>query len=526
MLGQISLFVAGFGLGGGLFGYLAHVFHKRAEVTLAAQVAGERVALQEEVVHQKAAAFETLFGTFSGGAAVLDEQGHIVQFNASLHKRLGYSAEELRGRSLLTIVHPEDGDAIRDYLSDIASGRNHSSFSQELRYYSKTGKVVWVQLTLSVMDNADLSSEGSTRLLAFMDDVTRLRQAEGVVARLNYGVNDLYRIVADHRLSFEEQMNALLDLGCHLFDVRTGILGRLNGNQLDIKACVSPNKGLRVGGAYEIGSPSRRVELPALLCQTHLSHWRDYPFVTETEDETFLGAPVYVAGQLAGVLSFSDTASRPTPFEAEQTQFCQLMALWIGSEIERRERQAQKERTHSDLLQTNAKLEAMATQDGLTGLKNRRAFDERLDVEFKRASQRGVPLSLMLMDVDKFKGFNDNFGHPAGDEVLKKVAQLLQGGVRAGGFVARYGGEEFVVLLPNTGLTDALVTAERLRASIEAAHWQHRAVTISIGVANWAPEITAPAQLLSSADGALYESKEAGRNRVTQALSAMVASSP
>ncbi|BCM91461.1 response regulator PleD [Abditibacteriota bacterium] len=522
MIGQISLFIVGVGLGGGLFGCLSNLYNKRAQALIVEGFTQEKRVLQEENSNRKTVAFSALFEGFLGGAATLDDQGHILRSNRALHERLGYEDHDLQGRSLLGIVHPEDIVHVQNFLLSLVGKKSAPAtsphFSSELRCYTKEGKIVWVHLSLSVLHDADFAEGSETpRLLALLDDVTRRRQAEGVVARLGAGVNELYRLISDQQSDFDTQMQALLNLGCHLFDVHTGMLGKLNGHQLEIMSAVSPNKGLRRGNSYEMGNAKQRTELPASLRASRMEHWRDQPFVTMTQDETFLGAPIYVAGQLSGLLCFSDTATREVPFEAEQTQFCQLMALWIGSEIERRERYAQKAQQDAALLQSNAKWEAMATQDGLTGLKNRRAFDERLLAEFNRATQGTVPLSLMLMDVDKFKHFNDTFGHPAGDEVLKQVAKLLQGGVRAGGFVARYGGEEFVVLLPDTVIEDALITAERLRAIIEGGHWPQRAVTVSIGVASWSPGMTTTGQLVSAADGALYESKGAGRNRVTQA---------
>ena len=162
-------------------------------------------------------------------------------------------------------------------------------------------------------------------------------------------------------------------------------------------------------------------------------------------------------------------------------------------------------------------MEALATLDGLTGLKNRRVFQERLAEEFYRAQRYHIALSLLLLDVDKFKQFNDTFGHPAGDEVLKIVARLLQNAVRDTDFVARYGGEEFVVLMPYTDQDAALKLAERLRSAIESAPWSKRPVTASFGVASLSPECDTEESLLSQADQALYQSKNAGRNRVSHA---------
>jgi diguanylate cyclase (GGDEF)-like protein/PAS domain S-box-containing protein len=169
----------------------------------------------------------------------------------------------------------------------------------------------------------------------------------------------------------------------------------------------------------------------------------------------------------------------------------------------------------SQLEDTNAKLKALAITDGLTGLRNRAAFDGKLAEEYDRATRYGHPLSIILLDVDHFKLFNDTFGHPAGDEVLKSTARLVRDTVRTADFVARYGGEEFVVILPDTDETGALVLAERCRRAMAGYSWDKRTVTISVGVATLTPTLANAAGLVQAADQALYRSKQGGRNRVS-----------
>jgi diguanylate cyclase (GGDEF)-like protein len=125
----------------------------------------------------------------------------------------------------------------------------------------------------------------------------------------------------------------------------------------------------------------------------------------------------------------------------------------------------------------NEKLERLATTDGLTGLKNHRAFQELLANEYARATRYKKPLSLVMLDVDHFKGFNDSFGHPAGDVVLKRVASLLQENARTTDVAARYGGEEFALLLPETGPRGAAMTADRILQAIARDAWELRPVT-------------------------------------------------
>ncbi len=167
----------------------------------------------------------------------------------------------------------------------------------------------------------------------------------------------------------------------------------------------------------------------------------------------------------------------------------------------------------------NAELAAPATTDGLTGLKNHRAFQERLAEEVARAARAGMTLSLVMLDVDLFKQFNDDLGHVEGDGVLREVARLLKKNARDTDLAARYGGEEFVLILPQTNGTAAAVLAERIRQAIEAASWPTRAVTASLGVASLGSGMDG-GTLVECADRAMYRSKLGGRNRVTSAATA------
>lgn len=167
-------------------------------------------------------------------------------------------------------------------------------------------------------------------------------------------------------------------------------------------------------------------------------------------------------------------------------------------------------------------LASLAAKDSLTGLANRRTFDETLAAEVRRASRAGSPLSLLMIDVDCFKSFNDTYGHHHGDDCLRTVAATIQGAVkRAGDTAARYGGEEFSVILPDTDQNGAEIIAERIRRAVESLALEHRAstvggvVTISLGAATAARDGLDAGELIKTADASLYGSKRSGRNRVT-----------
>lgn len=162
----------------------------------------------------------------------------------------------------------------------------------------------------------------------------------------------------------------------------------------------------------------------------------------------------------------------------------------------------------------NQKLQSLAVTDGLTGLHNHRAFQDYLEEQFQVAMRNRQPLAVILMDVDHFKQYNDTYGHQAGDEVLRQVAQILSAHVREGDFVARYGGEEFVVVLPRADSESAVAVAERLREAVQSAEWRLRPVTGSFGVACIRPDMETRQELIEAADQALYQAKKNGRNRV------------
>ena len=168
------------------------------------------------------------------------------------------------------------------------------------------------------------------------------------------------------------------------------------------------------------------------------------------------------------------------------------------------------------LLTLNEKLEQMAATDALTGLPNRRAFNQAMEQQLALWRRKRIPVSLILIDVDFFKRINDTFGHATGDEVLRTVAQALGRNIREADLAARVGGEEFTVLMPDTTLSEATRLGERLRATIETLPDAPCPVTISLGVTEVATGDTV-SSLFAGADHALYQAKESGRNRVHQA---------
>jgi two-component system, cell cycle response regulator len=180
----------------------------------------------------------------------------------------------------------------------------------------------------------------------------------------------------------------------------------------------------------------------------------------------------------------------------------------------------QLQQANQELKEANDTLKELAVRDGLTSLHNHRFFQETLAQELARAKRNGSEFSVIFMDVDNFKNYNDTHGHPDGDKLLKTLAQILVGHLRSSDLAARYGGEEFVLLLPDTGKEAAMKIAEALRVKVEAEPFAGREqqplgkVTISVGVACYPHDGAEPATLMSFADQLLYKAKHSGRNQV------------
>lgn len=197
--------------------------------------------------------------------------------------------------------------------------------------------------------------------------------------------------------------------------------------------------------------------------------------------------------------------------------------LKLKKEIDhRKNHEFELEHLAGQLASANRMLQRIAILDGLTGIANRRYFDEVIEEEWLRAIRDQTPLSIIMIDIDYFKAFNDTYGHQAGDESLKTVAMVLKDTLkRPADMVARYGGEEFVAVLPETEIKGAVAIAEAMRLNIDALNIPHKnshnhgCITISLGAASIIPERnTSSSILIAAADKALYRAKDKGRNRV------------
>jgi diguanylate cyclase (GGDEF)-like protein len=251
----------------------------------------------------------------------------------------------------------------------------------------------------------------------------------------------------------------------------------------------------------------RSAEDPYLL--DHLAGHRDRMPVLVLDEgggraESLLAVPLKARNRTLGALVLT---GRRGAFDAAANRVLQILANQAGAAL--------------STIQLLERIKETALRDALTGLHNRRAFDDQLAQAAARQDRQGGSFALLLVDVDLFKKLNDTYGHPAGDAALRNTAQVIERHLRRGDQAARFGGEEFAVILPGTDEAGALNLGERIRKAVEKSQvvfeGARLAVTASFGAAVWPADGRETSALLASADRALYAAKQAGRNRVVAA---------
>ncbi len=220
------------------------------------------------------------------------------------------------------------------------------------------------------------------------------------------------------------------------------------------------------------------------------------------KSDSFISYPITIGERRIGVLNLTDKTDGDSYGEADLELLDQIMPS-LAVLIDR-----------ADLKNKAGEFEQLSVTDALTGLLNRRYLEERLTEEIKRSNRHGFPMSFMMIDVDEFKSFNDNFGHTEGDKALQIVGICLKETLRDEDVAARYGGEEFSILLPQTTSEKAVTIGERVRERVEKTCFPNRQVTVSIGIASCSLRLNSMEDLISAADKALYKAKRSGKNKV------------
>ena len=458
--------------------------------------------------------------------ALVDNRERVTRANAPFATFLGET--ETVGHSLPQSFHPDDLARLRVGMQSVFDG-DSPTFETQTRLFRADGEMKHAQFSVRAQGEGRKPSSAMIGL----HDLTEQVAAQTDLVAARQAVRSLYEVIGgDRARALDAKMRALLQMGCSRLELPIGVLARIcddaAGDRLETLFVESPDRRVRpamtlMRSQLDEGAPSVEAQLLGLETLPHANVPADDSHIERNHGVAYLGAPVNVEGRLFGMLSFSGLGARETPFGPDDVELLHLMTEWVGGEIERENARAALTEQQRELLQANGKLESLATHDGLTEAKNRRAFNEKLAEEWSRSQRYGTPLSLVMFDVDKFKTYNDSFGHQAGDEVLKLLARTVMTLVRTTDFFARYGGEEFALILPNTDAEGAYILAERLRQRVENAKWKERPVTASFGVSSIEIGMLNGEALIEAADKALYQSKERGRNCVTQAIAPMPA---
>src|SRR5688572_23144488 len=340
--------------------------------------------------------------------------------------------------------------------------------------------------------------------LATQLEILRLRDAVASRDWLSRAVikfnQNLKRIDADDFWLRLTQVSAEL-LGAE----RASILVRdEKSNSLQAKASIGaridlrtePDLGSRLATRIlEVGNPVVVSDLVGVGIDKAPAEW-------SYKTSSFLSFPIIIDDRRIGVMNFTDKAGGLV-FGKPDLELLEAIAPQIAVAIDR-----------TALREKAGEYEQLSVTDPLTGLLNRRYLEERISEEITRSKRHRFSLSMMMLDVDDFKSYNDTFGHPAGDSALQAVAEVLKESLRGADVAARYGGEEFAILLPQTSSEEAAQIGERIRKQVERTEFPGRSVTVSVGIASCSNNVDTARDLISAADVALYAAKNHGRNNV------------
>ncbi|EKT4481089.1 Wsp signal transduction system regulator diguanylate cyclase WspR [Pseudomonas putida] len=297
--------------------------------------------------------------------------------------------------------------------------------------------------------------------------------------------------------------------------------GLANEDNIDFHFCADPHQAVAQAMRIKPTVILQDLIMPGLDGLTLVREYRNNPatqdipiIVLSTKEDPLVKSAAFAAGANDYLVKLPDTIELVARIRYHSRSYLTLLQR---DEAYRALRVSQQQ-----LLDSNLMLQRLMNSDGLTGLSNRRHFDEYLELEWRRAMREQQQLSLLMIDVDYFKAYNDSFGHLAGDEALRQVAEAIRGSCsRPTDLPARYGGEEFALVLPNTSPGGARLVAEKLRQTVLALGIPHTApvadarLTVSIGLATQTPPVGSHCRLLiSAADKGLYQAKNSGRNQV------------
>jgi diguanylate cyclase (GGDEF)-like protein len=275
-----------------------------------------------------------------------------------------------------------------------------------------------------------------------------------------------------------------------------------NEQNLIVKASIGGNFDTENNIGNKIAKNVLASGKPLVVKDIKMTKLASIPSAGKYKSDSFISYPIMIGERKIGILNVTDKIDGGF-YDEFDLELLNTIAPQLAVALDR-----------ASLQHKAGEYRQLSITDPLTNLVNRRYLETRLAEEIKRSQRQGNPMSFMMIDVDEFKKFNDSFGHTEGDKALQLVAQCLRETLRGADVAARYGGEEFSILLPQTGLDEAVVIAERIRQRIENTTFRHRQVTVSIGVASCSSRLCDADKLISAADKSMYRAKSGGRNNV------------
>ncbi|MEH2225425.1 PAS domain S-box protein [Nostoc sp.] len=453
-------------------------------------------------------------------------QGTSIYLNQKSVAILGYSPEEFCNADpqwLMNRFHPDDRYLCHNLPTRFVNLKDNEVFSTEYRFRHQNGEWRWLH-TREVVFARDTNGT-PTQILGSVEDISTRKQAEVMLRQQAEGERLISEVTQQIRqsLNLDEVLNTTVN----------SIRQCLGSDSVAIYQLESDGSGNFAAESVGDDYP-QRLELtmhPFSLKQDFSDYYQGLPKVFHDIQESDFSADVFELLQLYQVkaavivpilneehlwgLLIAHQRNAPRYWQAFEVNLLQQLASQVAIAIH-------QSVLYQQVQAANEELQRLATLDGLTQIANRRRFDEYLEAEWQRLKREQLSLSLILLDVDFFKLYNDTYGHLAGDDCLRQLASALKNIVkRPADLVARYGGEEFAVILPNTEIQGAIYVAQTIGQAVRdlaIPHTQSRVcdrVTVSLGVVSIVPnsEISPP-DLINAADKALYVAKQQGRDRV------------
>lgn len=470
----------------------------------------------------------------------MNEDGCILDANAAVENQLGYTREELIGQDVTMLMPEPHASAHKDYVeSYITTGqRKIIGIGRHVQARKKDGSLLDISLAVS---EAELDGKrifaGVLRDISLQVERERELQTQRDELLIQAQINQITQSATSPQQLLAEVMQALITLAELEVQSKVGIFlvdteENKNSNSYE-PSQLEGRKGLRLvktTGSFSDEFLQREAWIPlgACLCgraavsgEVIISNncfndpRHEHQFAGMTAHGHYI-IPLKSAGDVIGVI-FLYTDPDPA-WDERRISLFETLGNQIGIALDRLW-------TTNELHASREQLYRLATQDSLTDLKNRRAILEQLSNERDRAQRDGDSVGAILIDIDKFKDVNDNYGHPVGDDVLKQTSHRLTEAVRPYDTVGRLGGEEFLIVLPKADMAIVAVVAERVRKAVEAQPMDCRGeqklgITISLGATSTNNRMSTNVsneKLIEEADIALYRAKEGGRNRVETA---------